>query len=127
MATRIPDADVVAAALPLHEPASTPRIDGIDVFRGVPRSSPAHADALRGIARPRGGSATPEQHNAGDTRSKYTSWTTEKWIAEDRAAPGGVVLRVNLRDYASRWCETPDIFGEREILIEGAVFEAEVI
>lgn len=107
MATRIPDADVVAAALPLHEPASTPRIDGIDVFRGVPRSSPAHADALRGIARPRGGSATPEQHNAGDTRSKYTSWTTEKWIA--------------------RWCETPDIFGEREILIEGAVFEAEVI
>jgi hypothetical protein len=44
-------------------------------------------------------SATPEQHNEGDTRSIYTSWTTSQatatmWATASRN--GGVVMTANI-------------------------------
>jgi hypothetical protein len=117
----------VAAALPERHFASQAFLVAVAVYRGVPRKSPAYREALRGIARPRGGTATPAEHNAGNTMSEYTSWTTERHVAECYAGPDGVVLRVNLSDYPGRWCETLDIFYEREVLIVGTVFAAEVV
>lgn len=47
----------------------------INLFRGVNSSSPAFKNATKGVAVPKGGNATPEAHNSGNTNSNFTSWT----------------------------------------------------
>lgn len=49
-------------------------------YRGVARNNLHYPDALRGVAKPRGGPATPEDHCLGDTASEYTSWTSVEWV-----------------------------------------------
>lgn len=100
---------------------------GTDVFRGVARGHPGYDNALQGVVFPRGGDATVAEHNAGNTMSNYSSWTTERWIAEKHADYDGIVLRVNLADYPGRWMESPDRFFEHEVLIEGSVRNAKVL
>lgn len=66
-------------------------------YRGVARDHPGYDDALKGRANPRNpnGTATPEQHNLGNTTdSPYTSWTRDPDVARRFAGPDGVVLRV---------------------------------
>jgi hypothetical protein len=79
---------------------------------------------LEGSADPRGGSATALEHNMGDTRSIYTSWTTDPALAAERAGPGGVVLQQTFP--AFRLVTSPDLFGEGEVLVTGPVRGASV-
>ena len=43
----------------------------IRCFRGVARDNPQYAEALKGNAFPRGGTATPEEHNLWTTEIKH--------------------------------------------------------
>lgn len=92
---------------------------GQTLYRGVWDDHPAFQDALEGSANPRGGSATPLEHNLGDTRSIHTAWTTDPALAAERAGPGGVVLQQTFP--ASRLVRSPDLFGEGEVLVTGPV------
>ena len=94
-------------------------------YRGVARDHPGYDDALKGRVNPRNpnGTATPEQHNLGNTTdSPYTSWTRDPDIARRFAGPDGVVLRVPRGEgspYKFEW--SPDVYYEQEILIRGPV------
>lgn len=106
----------------------------IELYRGVPFGTEGHPDwyherfrlALEGTALPRGGHATPAQHNEGDTRSIYTSWTTDISVAEDNAKypTGGVILTKKFP--RSRLVESPDVYEESEVLVVGPVYGASV-
>jgi hypothetical protein len=98
-------------------------------YRGVGRNHPGYADALKGKVNPRNpnGTATPEQHNLGNTTdSPYTSWTRDPDVARRFAGPDGVVLRVPRGEgspYKFEW--SPDVYYEQEILIRGPVCGAQ--
>ena len=98
---------------------------GIPLYRGVPPDHPGFLFALEGTAIPIGGHDNPIAHNAGDTNSIFTSWTTNPAIAERFAGPGGVVLFKNIPP--SRTVPSPDRFGEQEVLVVGPVTGARVI
>ena len=100
--------------------------DGGLLFRGVAKTHPGYEDALNGVAKPRGGLASAAEHNAGDTRSEFTSWTTDRSTAESFSYPGGVVLSVPKASVANRVFGSPDLYDEFEILIRGPVSGARV-
>lgn len=102
----------------------------IRCYRGVAEGHTYYQDALQGIARPRGGPATPAQHNQGFTESEYTSWTTSYEIALRKALEGdfagrGVVLQ---KDFdVAEIIQSPDAYAELEVFICGLVTDALVI
>jgi len=99
----------------------------IDVYRGVSQYHPGLLDALQGIARPRGGLSSPARHNKGYTDSEFTSWTTNKKVAESYAiinGPGGVLLHKRVKPIDL--IESPNQFKESEVLIKGIVKNANV-
>ncbi|WP_204053231.1 LamG-like jellyroll fold domain-containing protein [Microbispora siamensis] len=101
------------------------------LYRGIPAGHPKYPEASQGEAVPHGGDATPAQHNGGNTNSIYTSWTTDyEDVALDAAeelGPGGLVLRVPRSSIpGGRIVESPDIYGESEVLITGRVTGAEI-
>ncbi|MDH6251251.1 RHS repeat-associated protein [Chryseobacterium sp. H1D6B] len=53
------------------------------LYRGVNEGHAGYSEALQGKATPKGGKATPAEHNAGNTDSKYTSWTKNKEVAKN--------------------------------------------
>ena len=66
-----------------------------------------------------------EQHTQGETRSPYTSWTSDISVAQRFAGPDGVVLRVDARSVnIAGWS---DEFDESEALVEGVVRGADVL
>jgi hypothetical protein len=111
-----------------------PLTDFTWLYRGVPRESPEVADVRgAGEVRPprpdRLGELWRELHVHGDTETGYTSWTTERSIAEDAAhfsseTPGLtgqiVVLRVRV-DSVDEERVFPGLEDEAEYLIEGTV------
>ena len=101
------------------------------LFRGVPHGHPAYHDATSGVAQPWGGHVDPALHNGGNTRSEFTSWTTDESIAREVAAEGngpGVVLRIPNADGINySRVASPDIYGESEVLIHGTVRGAEIL
>ena len=99
----------------------------VNLYRGVASDHPGYNDALNGAARPRGGSATAIEHNRGDTRSEFTSWTTDPEVAKGMSYPGGVVMRIPQSSVAGRLVQSPDLFDESEVLIRGPVHGAEVL
>ena len=104
--------------------------DGVPLYRGVPVGHPGYADALQGIASPRGGHSNPMAHVVGDTRSIFTSWTYDPYVAMDyarRGGSGGVILFKNIEP--SRIVPAPDPFkeGDHEVLVRGVVTGAKVI
>ena len=92
------------------------------LYRGVYVGHPDYQNALKGIAVPRGGNATPEEHNNGDNNSIYTSWSFWPQVADKfggRKGPGGVVLTKTFE-----WNEVVpslDKFGQGEVLVPGIV------
>lgn len=92
------------------------------LYRGVYVDHPDYANALKGKAVPRSGNATPKQHNEGESRSNYTSWTIYPSVADKfggRKGRGGVVLTKTFK-----WSEitpSPDKFQQGELLIRGVV------
>ncbi|WP_188938385.1 RHS repeat-associated core domain-containing protein, partial [Puia dinghuensis] len=80
-------------------PAEGSQQEATTLWRGVNENHPGYEDALQGKVSPRGGSATPAEHNAGNTRSPYTSWTTNRDVAENyalRPSGEGVVLQTTV-------------------------------
>jgi hypothetical protein len=105
--------------------ADTGAVEGQTLYRGVWDDHPAFDDALEGNVTPRGGDATPLEHNLGNTASPYTSWTTDPALAGERAGSGGVVLQNTF--LPSQLVTSPDLFGESEVLVVGPVKGATVI
>jgi hypothetical protein len=113
---------------------SHPPADFTWLYRGVPRESLEVADVRSmGEVRPprpdRVGEVWREFHVHGATETGYTSWTTERSIAEDAAhffseAPGlsgdVVIFRVRVDAIAEQRI-FPGLEDEAEYLIEGTV------
>jgi hypothetical protein len=100
------------------------------IYRGVDWEHSKYDDALEGRAVPRGGHSDPARHNAGNSESVYTSWTTDyEGVALDAAELGngpGIVMRHRKRDVEDRLIYGPqDVYGESEILIQGVIEGAE--
>ena len=102
----------------------------IRCFRGVAKDNLHYPDALRGIARPRGGPASPADHNDGNTNSDFTSWTTDRQVAKEKALDRdlggrGVILQ---KDFdPADIVASPDAYFEGEVLVRGLVTDALVI
>ena len=103
------------------------------LYRGVNESHVGYADALKGKVTPRGGTATAAEHNAGNTNSPFTSWTTNQAVAENyalRPEGGGVVLQTRIPQ--SKMIKSPNlkqvqlktsgqIVSESEVLLKGKI------
>lgn len=110
----------------------------ITLYRGVNESHPGFSNALEGRAVPRGGRATAAEHNAGDTASDLTSWTTNRDVARNyalRPDGSGVVLEVTVP--ASSTVASPSLLNiqlrgtntvvnESEVLLRGRITDAKV-
>ena len=109
------------------------------LYRGVNSTSPGYENALEGIAKPRGGSASPLEHNTVTTESNYTSWTSNMSVAENfglRTSGEGVVLTAEIPN--SQLVQSPNlksvnliqspgtIVSESETLVRGSVSGANV-
>ena len=71
----------------------------IKLYRGINESHIGYNDALKGTSKPRGGNASPLEHNLGNTNSNYTSWTTDPEVAKNfalRPNGKGVVLEIEI-------------------------------
>ena len=117
-----------AAAVRAHNACGDGDDELITLYRGVgDNHHPSQIrDAHKGIARPRGGTATPAEHNIdANTLSEYTSWTTDRRMARKYAkGANGVILEVKVPK--SRTVKSPDRFGESEVLVTGDVTGAKV-
>jgi len=101
--------------------------DIITLYRGVYVGHPDHENALKGMAVPRGGTATAKQHNEGNNESIYTSWSIYRGVAEKfggRKGPGGIVLVKSF--HISETVPSIDKFQQGEVLIPGVVTGAAV-
>lgn len=99
----------------------------ITLYRGVPKGHERYEDVLNGMAVPLGGHSDTWLHNAGDTLSVFTSWTTDRGEAISKAfgvGNEGVVLKraFNRSDLVG----SPDFHSESEILVIGIVKGAKV-
>lgn len=73
--------------------------ESVTLYRGVNENHVAYGEASQGNVVPRGGSASAAEHNAGNTKSPFTSWTTNPEVATNyalRPKGGGVVLEVTV-------------------------------
>lgn len=71
----------------------------ITLYRGVNESHPGFKNALKGKAKPRGGNASPLEHNTITTESPFTSWSTNPAVAKNyalRPNGNGIVLEVDV-------------------------------
>jgi len=102
--------------------------DTIILYRGVSGNHVKFKEALKGIVRPKGGDKTASQHNRGETDSIYTSWSTERWVAEDWALTDNpkqaVILEKEFK--ISELVYSPDFSFESEKLIIGEILYAKV-
>ncbi|WP_413115116.1 putative T7SS-secreted protein [Streptomyces sp. CY1] len=101
------------------------------LYRGVPNGHYKYDEAKQGRAVPLGGHDDPASHNGGNTNSEFTSWTTDfdgvAVDAADELGSGGIVMRIPKSAIPeSRIVESPDIYGESEILIRGEISGAQV-
>ncbi|HWH01219.1 MAG TPA: polymorphic toxin-type HINT domain-containing protein [Pilimelia sp.] len=94
------------------------------LYRGVPWGHPGLEEARRGVATPWGGHDDPDLHAGGNTRSNFTSWTTDPDIALDISREGGgpgVVLRVRKSEVASQIVKANYAYDESEVTLRGQV------
>jgi len=96
----------------------------IVVFRGVHPDHPDYANALIGVATPRGGHSDSFVHNKGNNASVYTSWTVSPFQANHFATKqgrvsGGIVLIKKV--HVSEITRSPDIYHQGEVLLKGIV------
>ncbi|MEU8410185.1 RHS repeat-associated core domain-containing protein [Micromonospora sp. NPDC048842] len=100
------------------------------LYRGLASDHPGLDEARRGIATPWGGHNDPDRHAGGNTRSNFTSWTTDPDIALDISREGGgpgVVLRVPRSSVASQIVDGVNYpYDEGEVTLRGQVTGADV-
>ena len=113
--------------------AHTATTNTIILFRGVPETHPKSEFAEKGIAVPFGGHDDPIKHRDGNTKSVYTSWTTNVKIAFEYATTdqygkpcsGDVLVRefefsADILTMVED-CGEGDIYHEKEYLTTGNV------
>jgi RHS repeat-associated protein len=106
----------------------------VTIYRGVNESHPGFSEAENGNAIPRGGDATPYEHNAGNTKSPYTSWTYNREVGVNYALrPGGngVLLEATVQASSLIWSpslksvnlfQSPGtVVNESGVLLQGPV------
>ena len=99
----------------------------VTIYRGVTEGHPGYRAALEGKAIPRGGHSDPVLHNMGDTESVFTSWTTDRSMADFFATKyGGPGVRLELTVPQSRVGWSPNVHQEAEVLLKGPVSGAKV-
>ena len=100
------------------------------LYRGVAEGHPGYSNATKGIANPRGGTATAEAHTGGVTTSNYTSWTTDPQVARNFALEGptqkGVLLQATVPKTSVFQSQTSILFEEAEWLRTGSTSGANV-
>lgn len=107
------------------------------LYRGLSVMHPGYDDAVRGVAKPRGGSASMEAHHNNNTQSIYTSWDTNRntalqyarGAAEGRSDLPGVILQVKLplgQPIYPSMMFSSDLWEGTENLVEGMVRGAKV-
>ncbi len=109
------------------------------LYRGVNSESVAYKNAQKGTAKPRGGDATPLEHNTLTTESQYTSWTWDKRVAKNyalRTNGEGVILEANIpinktvvspNTKSVNLIQSPGtIVSESELLVKGTTKGAKV-
>jgi len=97
------------------------------LFRGVSADHPDKKAALQGEANPMGGHSDPILHNRGDNESIFTSWSTDREVAQRFAkqdGPGGLILQKEAKK--SETVKSPDEVAESEVLLKGKVKNAKV-
>ncbi|BFM08552.1 RHS repeat-associated core domain-containing protein [Halioxenophilus aromaticivorans] len=96
------------------------------VYRGVHPNHPDYVNAIEGNAVPWGGHRDVELHNLGDNQSDFTSWTTDRSIAERfaKSEPESIILEQQVKRKDLIW--SPDNFVESEVLRLGPVTGAKV-
>jgi hypothetical protein len=88
----------------------------------VKTSHPGYKNALEGVVKPRSpilGHTNPAKHNLGNTKSKLTSWTTDRNVAKRFSRNDGVILEVQVPN--SNIIASPDKFNEAEKLLRGTI------
>ena len=96
------------------------------IYRGVKTDSPAYPEALQGIVKPKGGTATQREHVLGNTASEFTSWSTSLEVAKNYSN-GGVILKSSKLSNLFKLRSTPGWgYGDQEVLIKGLVNNAKV-
>lgn len=98
------------------------------LYRGVPAGTFRFADALRGVATPRGmrldRDALEKHVMAEDVAAGVTSWTTDRAVARRFSGGDGVILEIERSRLAGREVPRPPVrrYGdENEVLIQGRV------
>jgi RHS repeat-associated protein len=114
----------------LVQQSDVPRVT---LYRGVASDhliEGTYEQAQLGNAFPRGGHSDPIRHSQGDTRSIFTSWTTDPDIAADfatrRGRVHGVVLMATFPITRITQSGTEIAEREREFLVKGPVTGASV-
>jgi hypothetical protein len=104
------------------------------LFRGVNENHTGYGVALEGTALPRGGSASPLEHNLGNTESEFTSWTTNREVAVNyalRPKGTGVVLQTTVPNSSTTPSpslknvllkQSGHVVNETEVLLKGAIY-----
>lgn len=102
----------------------------VTLYRGVDALHPGYANAVEGTAIPRGGSASPLEHVLGNTKSEFTSWTTDYGVAErfaTRESGAGAILTTTVpRSVPITSPGNAAGLGESEFLLRGRVTGAQV-
>lgn len=107
------------------------------LYRGLSVRHPGYDDAVRGVSKPRGGTASMETHHDGNTDSIYTSWDTSRetalryarGAAEGRRDLPGVILQVKLplgQPIYPSMMFSSDLWEGTEHLVEGLLRGAKV-
>lgn len=109
------------------------------LYRGVNESHPGFKNAINGVAEPIGGNASAGAHNAGNTQSSFTSWTTNPEVAGNYALrPNGSGVMLETTVPTSSTVASPSlknvnlkqspgtVVNESEILLRGTVSGATV-
>lgn len=114
----------------------------IILYRGINQYHRAYSYAQLGIAMPRLGTASPLEHIHGNTRSGYTSWTSNIMVAWEFATHSssmgrcnGIILVTTLNTQLMEGKEViptaslpeGDLYGEDEYLIFGPVYGCMVV
>lgn len=106
----------------------------ITLYRGLHAGHPDMNNALKGEVHPRGGNRSEAEHIAGLNDSRYTSWTTDREIAERFAGKGGLILKKEFVDHeydlicvAEKFPNLEEVMAESEFLISGIIFEVTVL
>jgi hypothetical protein len=102
---------------------NSPKGGGVQtLYRGVRTSHPGFKNAVNGVVKPRSqilGHSNPMKHNLGNTKSKLTSWTTDRNVAKRFSRQDGVILKTKVP--VNKTIKSPDLFNESEVLLKGTI------